>query len=205
MVDSLESSLAQVCVLCFEKTETVEKEDGEVIFCKKCKKERAEGNFSTGPDGIVMGEFEEATFDEYKDFEESEHNIQTNSEDNKETQMLNQKQHLPSSSHNVKEDLEINIKTETVDSNYMLAVKEEPEDIGHLVFTTNHLDVVKSEPVDQEDPIHDEHDDEKSTKIQCTEVTEKDPLDTSQPCCHVCQAEAPGKKFYGGICCCSCR
>ena len=139
MVDSIESSLTQVCMLCFEKTATVEKEDGEVIFCKKCKKERAEGNFSTGPDGIVMGGFEEATFDEYKDFEESEHNIQTNSEDNKETQMLNQKQHLPSSSHNVKEDLEINIKTETVDSKYIFAVKEEPEDIGHLVFTTNHL------------------------------------------------------------------
>ena len=119
--------------------------------------------------------------------------------------MLNQKRHLPTSSNNVKEDLEINIKTETIDSNCMLEVKEELEDLGHLVFTTNHLDVVKSELVDQEDPIHDEYDADKSSKMQSTKVTEKDPLDTSQPCCHVCQAEAPGKKFYGGICCCSCR
>ena len=87
MVDSLESSLAQVCVLCFEKTETFEKEDGKVILCEKCKKERAEGNFGTGTDGIVIEGFEETILDKHIDFEESEHNIQTKSEDsdNKET------------------------------------------------------------------------------------------------------------------------
>ena len=37
-------------------------------------------------------------------------------------------------------------------------------------------------------------------------ANEKDPLDTvSQACCHICQAEAPGMLFYGGICCYSCR
>ena len=37
-------------------------------------------------------------------------------------------------------------------------------------------------------------------------INEKDPLDTvSQACCHICQAEAPGMLFYGGLCCYSCR
>ena len=76
MVDSLESSLSQVCVLCFEKTETVEKEDGEIILCEKCKKERAEGNFGTGTDEIVIEGFEGVLLDKHNDFEESEHNIQ---------------------------------------------------------------------------------------------------------------------------------
>ena len=202
MVDSLESSLSQVCVLCFEKTETVEKEDGEIILCEKCKKERAEGNFGTGTDGIVIEGFEGVLLDKHNDFEESEHNIQINLE---ETQMQNQKQHFSSSSNNIKEDLEINIKTETVDSNCKIEVKDEPDDLTHLVFTTNHLDVVKSEPVDQEYPIHDEYDPDQSKKIQSTEVTEKDLLDIFQPCCHICQAEATGKQFYGGVCCFSCR
>lgn len=37
--------------------------------------------------------------------------------------------------------------------------------------------------------------------------TEKDPLDTTshQVLCKVCQAEAPGQVFYGGMCCYSCR
>ena len=47
MVDSIESSLTQVCMLCFEKTATVEKEDGEVILCEKCKKDESEHNIQT--------------------------------------------------------------------------------------------------------------------------------------------------------------
>ena len=45
----------------------------------------------------------------------------------------------------------------------------------------------------------------KSTEIPSPKVNEKDPLDTSQACCHICQAEAPGLIFYGGLCCYSCR
>ena len=45
----------------------------------------------------------------------------------------------------------------------------------------------------------------KITKKQPPKADEKDPLDTSQASCHICQAEAPGQLFYGGICCYSCR
>ena len=45
----------------------------------------------------------------------------------------------------------------------------------------------------------------KITKKQYLIADEKDPLDTSQASCHICQAEAPGQLFYGGICCYSCR
>ena len=79
-----------MCVLCFKKTETVEKEEGDVILCEKCKEERTEGNFETGTGGVVIGRFEETIVYEHKDFEESKHNIQINSDesDNKETQIL---------------------------------------------------------------------------------------------------------------------
>ena len=114
-------------------------------------------------------------------------------------EVLNQKQDLSSSSNNVKQDPQIVIKTETVDPNCKLEVESKPEDLGHLVLTTNDLGMVKSEPVDQEDLNHGEYDPDKSQNIQSTEVTEKDPLDTSAPCCHICQEEATGIQFYGGV------
>jgi hypothetical protein len=46
---------------------------------------------------------------------------------------------------------------------------------------------------------------QKSTKKASPKVNEKDPLGTSQAYCHICQAEAPGLIFYGGLCCYSCR
>ena len=97
----------------------------------------------------------------------------------------------------MKQDPQIDIKTETVDPNCKLKVESEPEDLGHLVLTTSYLGMVKSEPVDQDDHNHDP---DKCKEIQSTEVTEKDTLDTSDPCCHICQAEATGKQFYGGVC-----
>ena len=105
----------------------------------------------------------------------------------------------------MQQDPQLFIKTETIDPYSKLEVESEPEDLGHQVFTTRDLSMVKSEPVDQEDLNNGEYDPDKSKKIQSTEVTEKDPLDTSEPCCHICQAEATGKQFYGGVCCFSCR
>ena len=93
------------------------------------------------------------------------------------------------------------------------------------VLQTNELWMVKSEFVDQDDhknepfndvnintemTVHNPSDvamenDDKDTIIQSTEVNERDPLDISQSCCHICEEEAPGLQFYGGICCYSCR
>ena len=85
------------------------------------------------------------------------------------------------------------------------------------VLQTNELWMVKSEFVDQDDvnintemTVHNPsdvamEDDDNDTSIQSTEVNERDPLDISQSCCHICEEEAPGLQFYGGICCYSCR
>ena len=93
------------------------------------------------------------------------------------------------------------------------------------VLQTNELWMVKSEFVDQDDhknepfndvnintemTVHNPSDvamenDDKDTIIQSIEVNERDPLDISITCCHICEAESPGLQFYGGICCYSCR
>ena len=93
------------------------------------------------------------------------------------------------------------------------------------VLQTTDLGIVKSKFLDQDDhknepfidvnintevTVHNLSDlpmenDAKDTTIQATEVKERDPLDLSQTCCQICEAEAPGLHFYGGICCYSCR
>ena len=42
MTDIVEDKMAQVCLLCFEKTEISETEEGEPVMCEKCKTERIE-------------------------------------------------------------------------------------------------------------------------------------------------------------------
>ena len=42
-------------------------------------------------------------------------------------------------------------------------------------------------------------------KIETEESEEVNNHAGNLSCCHICQSEAPGKRFYGGICCCSCR
>ena len=38
------AAMAQVCLLCFEKTDISETEEGELVICEKCKTERKEMN-----------------------------------------------------------------------------------------------------------------------------------------------------------------
>jgi hypothetical protein len=100
----------------------------------------------------------------------------------------------------------------------VLWVLENKEDLQ-----TTDLGIVKSEFLDQDDHKSEEfndvnrntemtvhnpsgvEDDDKDAIIKATEVNDKDPLEISQPCCQICQAEAPGLQFYGGICCYSCK
>ena len=66
-------------------------------------------------------------------------------------------------------------------------------------------EVSKTTKPEQKDPL-DTSQPSKSTEKPSPRANEKDPLATvSQACCHICQAEAPGMLFYGGLCCYSCR
>ena len=81
MTAIVEDKMAQVCLLCFEKTEISETEEGELVICEKCKTERIEMEvLSTtetefDKDGMVIEGFKEVLIEEPENMDQSEDNI----------------------------------------------------------------------------------------------------------------------------------
>ena len=81
MTDIAEDTMAQVCLLCFEKTEISETEEGELVICEKCKTERIEMEvLSTtetefDKDGFVIEGFKEVLIEEPENMDQSEDKI----------------------------------------------------------------------------------------------------------------------------------
>ena len=70
-----------VCVVCFEKTAILEREDGEVVVCDSCRLDKKEGRFIIktvlDKDGHVIGDFKEVLVPVPENVEQAEYSLST--------------------------------------------------------------------------------------------------------------------------------